>query len=339
MNKDKKKIVDKLEVLRHPYQLTANFIKWKFTPGENRILIRLLQRIKVNQELKKELQIDFNGLVSMKFHWKDLMLENSHATSRLKEDLKCFREKSILLPSTMIVKGKVTEAELLTGLITEAKWDKHNSHVELKLNESWYQFLIDLSSGFTEYNSLIAYKLNTSYSIKMYYFICHWYRNGGKTLTLEQFRKEFDIPNNIYTTKTASRFIERVLKPSKEVLDKLSDKSFNFSPIKTGRSITGFSIAFYDTKNEKATIIDWHDVNKFLDFINEDFSIDKTQRARISGLIKKYSFPTVKHFYRMQKHVVYDYVASGLTTVDAISKGLVDYNIDPIQINVTPSNN
>lgn len=328
----KKKKVEKLDLIKHPYQLTANFIKWKFTPGENRILIRLLQRIKVNQTLNKELQIDVEGQVSMKFHWKDLMLENDHATNRLKDDLRKIREKSIRLPSTMMVGKKIVEAELLTGLITEAKWDKYNSFVELRLNETWYKFLLDLSNGYTEYDGLVAYKLNTSYSIKMYYFVCHWFRKGGKTITIKEFRKEFDIAEDMYTTKTASRFKERIIKPAKKLLDKNADKSFNFSEIKNGRSIEGFKFAFYNTRNKAASLIDWKDVNSFLDNVNENFSIDRVQRARISGLIKKYSFPVVKYFYRMQKNIIYDYVANGMTPVDAIAKGLSTYNIDPIEI-------
>lgn len=331
MAKTTTKDTNKIEVIKHPYQLTANFIKWKFTTGENRILVRILQRIKVNQELKKELQVNFNNQISLKFHWKDLMLDNDHATRNLKEDLTRIREKSVLLPSTMIIEGKVTESQTLTGVITEATWDKHNSNVELNLNAEWYKFLIDLSNGFTEYNPEIAYKLSTSYSIKMYYFICHWFDKGGRTLSLEAFRKEFDIPDDKYKTRTATAFKTRILNPVKKILDSTADKSFNYSEVKNGRSIDQFIFKFYKTNNENTTFIDWHDVNNFLDVINEDFKLDKRQRARVSGLIKKYSFPIVKHFYRMQKNLIYDYTANGLTPVDAIDKGLKTYNIDPIK--------
>ncbi len=320
-----------VEIIKHPYQLTANFIKWKFTPGENRILIRILQRIKVNQENNFAPQINLQEQIALKFHYRDLMLEGVNDTNKLRKDIQSLREKSLYIPySKKDGKGVEQEKVRLTGVITEADYDLGSSEVVFYLNCKWYNFLLDVRSH-TKYLAPVAYKLNTSYSIKMYYFVCHWFNNGGHTLTLEKLRKEFDIPDDKFLTKTASRFKERILKPSKELLDKVADRSFNFTEIKQGRSITGFSFKFYETKNAKASIIDWHDVNKFMDSINKDFKIDKIQRARIAGLIKKYSFPIVKHFYRMEKHVVFDYVSNKMTVVDAIAKGLKDFNIDPIQ--------
>jgi len=320
-----------VEVVKHPYQLTANFVKWKFTPGENRILIRILQRIKVNQDRNISPQINFEQQITLKFHYRDLMLEGVNDTNKLRKNIQNLREKSLYIPYTKKDgKGVEQEKVRLTGVITEADYDLGSSEVVFYLNVKWYNFLLDVRSH-TKYLAPVAYKLNTSYSIKMYYFVCHWFNNKGHKLTLEQLRKEFDIPEDQYRTKTASRFKERILKPSKELLDKVADRSFNFTEIKEGRSIIGFSFIFYETKNVKASLIDWHDVNKFLDSINDDFPINKTQRARIAGLIKKFSFPIVKHFFRMQKHIILDYVNQNMTVVDAIAKGLKKYNIDPIQ--------
>lgn len=328
-----KKYVNKPEIIQHPYQLTANFIKWKFSPGENRVLIRMLQRIKLNQEQDKNLQIDFNNQVSLRFHWRDLMLPNDNASGRLKVDLTKLREKSIQIPSTIEINGNVEKSLLTTGIITETNWDLNNSYVDIKLNDQWYLFLLDLSKGYTEYNGVVAYKLNSSYTIKMYYFICHWFDKPGITLTIENIRKEFDIPLDKYTIKTASRIKSRILEPAKKNLDKYSDKSFNYTPVKEGRKIIGFSFVFYSTKNDKDNkkVVDWKVVNSFLDEINKEFVLVKEQRARMIGLIKKYTFPIVKYFYKQQKHVIYDHVSSGLTFVDAMDKGLKDYNLDPNQ--------
>jgi plasmid replication initiation protein len=330
INTKKGKKVNNVVTIRHPYQLTANFIKWKFTPGENRVLLKILQRIKHNQVMNVESQLNIQDSVTLRFHWRDLMLDNVNDTKKLREDLKLLRSKSVAIPYTKTIKGVTSEHERITGLISEADFDFGKSHVELFLNSRWYAFLIDISKGFTEYNSLVAYNLSTTYSIKMYYFINHWFDTGGKTMSIAKIRKEFNIPDEKYANDTASAFKKRILDPTKKALDETADRSFSYSDVKQGRSIVGFKLAFHNTKNHNPTVIDWKDVNNFLDILERHFKMDTIQRARLSGLVKKYSFQMIKHFYNQQRHVVEDNVNAGMTVVDAFSKALNDYHIEPI---------
>ena len=87
------------EIIRQPYQLTANFIKFKFSAGENRIVVRILQRIKVHQEINYTPQINLDGNVSLQFHYRDLLLDTDNAKERLDVNLQELREKTLPVES------------------------------------------------------------------------------------------------------------------------------------------------------------------------------------------------------------------------------------------------
>lgn len=295
VDKDTNKKIKLPDVIRQPYQLTANFVKFNFSAGENRVLVRILQRIKVHQEIDYNPQIDLDGNISLQYHYRDLLLDGDNAKERLDETLGGLREKTLPIKSKMLVDGKEEESVKLVGVIEKPEWTKNRSHVKINIDSGFYSFLTDLSKGFTEYLAESSFNLTGSYNIKFYYFIRQWLKKGGRTIhTLEQFRRELEVPDDKYTRNTAGAFKQKIIDPAKKMLDEIADVSFNYSDIKDGRKTVGFVFKFYKTNNKAPVRHDVERIEEIFSLLEGNFNLSKEDKSRLVGLMNKYQFSFLK---------------------------------------------
>jgi len=283
------------DVVRQPYQLTANFVKFNFSAGENRVVVRILQRIKVHQEIDYNPQIDLNGNVSLQFHYRDLLLSTDNAKERLDVTLAGLREKTLPIPSKMTVDGLEQDSVKLVGVIEKPEWTTTRSHVKINLDVGFYGFLTDLSKGFTEFLAESSFNLTGTYNIKFYYFIRQWLDQGGRTIhSLEQFRRELEIPDDKYTKNTSSAFKQKIIDPAKKMLDEIADVSFNYSDVKSGRKTVGFVFKFYKTNNKAPVRHNVERVEEIFALLDGNFNLSKQDKSRLVGLMNKYQFSFLK---------------------------------------------
>ena len=325
-NKTKKQAnVNKLPVkIRHPYDLTSKFIHFDFNAQDNRILLRILQRVKAFQTMKLAPQINlFDKTVRLKFNWRDLVLENQNTKDRLLDSLKKLREITLLVPSKMLIDGEELDSTKAIGVIEMPEWDKTRRFVDIRLSLELFKYLTNLGHGYTEYLVDSSFRLSTSYSIKFYYWINHWKKLGGKTLTLKQFRKEFNIDSDKYKNDTVSSFIKRIINPSKKILDEQSDYSFNYSKIKEGRKTVGFSFVFYKTNNH--IVINHYDLKRIEEIYRQLFKLGikltREDKQRLAGLVKKNTFTFIKsviNTYHFDILEIYNSTKNKKTITDCI---------------------
>ena len=165
MEMEKKSIFKHVDVenlpdkIRQPYNLTKNFTKFKFTPEENRVLIRVLQRIKIYQSIKYIPQLNINKRIGFRFHWKELLLPNQNAKNQLEESLKSLLKKTVEIKSNMKIDGKIVPSTRFTGIISAYEHDKKKQFIDIELDRVWYDYLVDLSLGYTEFDSKTSYRL------------------------------------------------------------------------------------------------------------------------------------------------------------------------------------
>lgn len=324
VDKDTNKKIQLPDVVRQPYQLTANFIKFNFTAGENRVLVRVLQRIKVHQEVDFSPQIDLSGNVSLQFHYRDLLLENDNAKERLHETLTNLREKSLPITSKMDVDGKMQESVKLVGVIEKPEWTTTKSHVNINLDANFYGFLTDLSKGFTEYIAESSFNLTGTYNIKFYYYIRQWRDKGGRSRTLDEFRKDLEIPKDKYTKNTASAFIQKIIEPAKKMLDEIADMSFNYTKIKDGRKIVGFSFKFYKTNNKQPMRHNVEKVEELFALLDANFKLSKEDKSRLVGIMNKYQFSFLKSLINAHYFDISDNYEKMKDLPNAINKVILD---------------
>jgi len=295
VDRDTNKKIKLPDVIRQPYQLTANFVKFNFTAGENRVVVRILQRIKVHQEVDYTPQIDLNGNISLQYHYRDLLLDGDNAKERLDDTLAGLREKTLPITSKMLVDGKEQESVKLVGVIEKPEWTISRSHVKIDLDAGFYSFLTDLSKGFTEYLAESSFNLTGTYNIKFYYYVRQWLKSGGRTVhTLRQFRDELEIPDHKYTNNTSSAFKQKIIEPAKKMLDEIADVSFNYSDVKQGRKTVGFIFKFYKTNNKTPARHNIERVEEIFALLEGNFMLSKEDKSRLVGLMNKYRFSFLK---------------------------------------------
>lgn len=314
-------------LVRHPNDLTRNFIYWNFTVGENRILVNLLNRIKSHQQTKFPIQVNFQNQITLRYHWREL-LPKTNAVDRLIDDLIRLKDKTINLASSMNVDGVSRPATTITGIIADFKYSNDRDYVELNLNSDWYAYLINLcESGFTEYNYSIAQDLPSQYSIKMYYFVSQWLNTKGKKLSLSSFRKEFNIPDDKYQEREASALQRKILIPTKKILDKNADVSFNYTTYKKGRRIEGFSFVFYKTNKKNNLIIPKLDTEKkeelFL-LIEKFVKITYEDKSRLVGLMRIYGIEALRYVLMKDNKKIIEIAARDNKTI-ADAFGIIFY--------------
>jgi plasmid replication initiation protein len=313
------------EVIRQPYQLTANFVKFNFSAGENRVLVRILQRIKVHQEIDYTPQIDLNGNISLQYHYRDLILDSTNTKERLDEALTGLREKTLPITSKMVVNGKEEESVKLVGVIEKPEWTKSRSHVKIDLDAGFYGFLTDLSKGYTEYLADSSFNLTGTYNIKFYYFVRQWLKSGGRTIhTLQQFRNELEIPNDKYTKNVAGAFKQKIIDPAKKMLDEIADVSFNYSDIKQGRKTIGFVFKFYQTNNKAPVRYNIERIEEIFSLLEGNFELSKADRSRLVGLTNKYQFTFLKSLINTHYFDIKDNYDRMKDLPNAINKVILD---------------
>jgi len=312
------------EVIRQPYQLTANFVKFNFSAGENRVLVRILQRIKVHQEINYTPQIDLNGNISLQYHYRDLILDSTNTKERLDDALTKLREKTLPITSKMVVDGREEESIKLVGVIEKPEWTKSRSHVKIDLDAGFYGFLTDLSKGYTEFLADSSFNLTGTYNIKFYYYVRQWMQTGGRKVTLEQFRKELEIPKDKYTTNTSSAFKQKIIDPAKKMLDEIADVSFNYSDIKQGRKTVGFVFKFYQTNNKAPVRHNVERVEEIFSLLECNFDLSKADKSRLVGLINKYQFTFLKSIINTHYFDIKDNYDRMKDLPNAINKVILD---------------
>lgn len=141
-----------------------------------------------------------------------------------------------------------------TAWLSSAMYEKGTGYVELTFSPYLKPYMLKLSSMFTQYKLANILSMKSKYSPRIYEILkCNEFKKQGYIeIEVKELRKLLKA-DNIYPLY--ADFKRRVLQQAQKELKKLSDISFEFEEIKTGRTIT--AIRFYINANS----------NKFIDQI------------------------------------------------------------------------
>ena len=133
-----------------------------------------------------------------------------------------------------------------SSLILKYKFDTRSEYLTLTIDKELYEMCIDLSQGYTLYQTQVALSFTSTYAMKVYEILAKW-RNVPK------FYIEIDELRRLTNTQTkyllASDLKKRVLDGSKEQLDQsdITDLRFKYKEKKQGKRIIGFDIIIIKT--------------------------------------------------------------------------------------------
>lgn len=280
--------------ISQPYDLTRNFT---YTIHETRILVRMLQQIKKHQVINLGEQVDINNMVTMRFRPRDLTVGNDFKL--VYDALDSIRVKKLIIQGDgKDENGKIVPTKTITGMISEATYAENNSFVDIRMNADWFNYLTNLTKGYTSYLSEVGFQTSNETHFVIYQFISHWFKPGkfeGNEYNEEQIRANFKIDKY----KGLRHIAEYILTPCREELDKYADVSFNFTlnritpGAKRGRGakIKSITFKFYETKNSNKEVNSAYSPKRVAKKISEFRKIykfnDQTEQI-LGALAKKY---------------------------------------------------
>lgn len=116
---------------------------------------------------------------------------------------------------------------------------KSESSVVLGFSPIIAPYLSLLNENFTQYRISSVRRLSTLYAIRIYEMACQYKKLGRRRIELEDFRTMMDVGDKYSEFKNLRK---RVIDPSVEEINRLSDLHVAFNPIYQGRKVIAFDI-------------------------------------------------------------------------------------------------
>lgn len=252
-----------------------------FSVPQRRVLYAIIETISpfLRQDLNlkhgKELsyQTAFDYLAKIIYKASDLCRPDDYG--ELRTALKQLRDKSIFI--------ETEDSEITTGLILRAEFKKRSEYVELIIDQKLYELCIDLSKGYTIYQTKVALSFTSIYAMKIYELIAKW-RNVPKFyIDIDELRRLTDTHGKYTMIK---QFKERILDTAKEQLDvsDITDLRFKYKEKKQGKRIVGFD--FIVVRTDKSHEYDNH-IKANAPSLRWDFRKSLIDNFAIYGIVVK----------------------------------------------------
>lgn len=165
-----------------------------------------------------------------------------------------------LISKTLIIKKE--NSELITSWLSSMEYLENEGIIELEFSKKLIPYLLQLKERFTRYELKNILNLKNKHSIRIYELMKQYENIGEREILLEELRKYLGIEENEYLR--FGNFENRVLKTTKEEINKYTDINIDYEKIKTGRRIT--SILFtIKSKDQEQKI--------YIDYLNEFYNI------------------------------------------------------------------
>ncbi|HEY5589317.1 MAG TPA: replication initiation protein [Candidatus Paceibacterota bacterium] len=134
--------------------------------------------------------------------------------------------------------------------LSSAVYEKGTGFVELEFSPRLKPYMLKLNTMFTQYKVDNILNMKSKYSPRVYEFLkCNEFKKQNCIeIEIEELRKLLKA-NNVYPLyNDVKRY---VIERTQKELKKLSDISFEFEEIKTGRKVTSLKFYIHSNKNDK----------------------------------------------------------------------------------------
>lgn len=162
---------------------------------------------------------------------------NETNTQKIKKALKSMRLRSFEWQNNYPEDHELHEW-FEVGFINYGKWSK-GGEIEFQVSKQILPFFVELTSRFTEYDSLIAMSLKSKWSQRFYEYCCQWRQSGGFKITVSELRNQLKLENKYKDYSALKTFVIKVAhKELKALYNKgQCDVCFDYSEEKNGRSV------------------------------------------------------------------------------------------------------
>jgi len=217
----------------------SNFLiesKFKVTLQELRLVYWLLSNIQPEDEDFCVYRISVSQYEKFMAQFRDS--NNNRVYSELKNASKKLMSR--------VVSIKADGGEYSMPFISRAFYHSGEGYIDIKLDDVLKVHLLKLTKEFTSIGILSAFKLNSTYSIKLLELILQYKSIGKRKLNIPDLRFMLGVDDNKY--KSWPDFEKRVLAAACNDINKNTDISLSYEKIKYGRSIASIEFKFSISK-------------------------------------------------------------------------------------------
>ena len=216
---------------------------------EKRIVYHLLKEVRSKFVLNKQGDTTLFDDLVIKTTSKDLRMElNETNVQKIKKAFKSLRLRSFEWQNEYPETHRLHEW-FEVGFINYSRWGS-GGDIEFQVSKEILPFYVELTSKFTEYDSLIAMSLKSKWSQRFYEYCCQWRQAGGLILNISDLRKQFVLENK-YVKYSALKIkvIDVAYKELKTLYNKGEcDVYFEYSEVKNGRSVESLKVKIISKK-------------------------------------------------------------------------------------------
>lgn len=288
--------------------------KYDFDVYEKRILYRVVERLqylikdKKLSHVKYPVQEGLFGEKTFTFDVADFLNgEESKNHTRIKKALKSLRDKTFEYDD-----GKIWE---YLGIIEAPSIKHYEKTVSFKVTPRVYEAFLDFSKGFKKFELELSMKFESVYAMRFYELFN--IQKTPLTFTIPTLKEMFGLQDKYNDKNGNTNFINRVVKPAKQELDKHSPVSFNFKYKdrefkRAGKIYNILFIPYEIPKNrnveierkqiQKQTSLRWDLDIKLIEALKRDFDFVDSELKNNIELLKKVSELTYfNDFYSLMK--------------------------------------
>ena len=176
-------------------------------------------------------------------------IDKGHVYHQLKEAMDALYERSVTLYETDDDTG--LEQVSKTRWISKASYIDGAGRIKIVFTSDVIKYITRLEEEFTSYQLEKVGNMTSGHAVRIYELLAQHRDIGNRTLNLAWLRETLQIAQDEY--KLTTNFIRKVIDVAVDQINKHSDLTVSYKPVKTGRAITDFAFKIKD-KERKAKV-------------------------------------------------------------------------------------
>jgi len=176
-------------------------------------------------------------------------IDKGHVYHQLKEAMDALYERSITLYETDDDTG--LEQVSKTRWISKASYIDGAGRIKVVFTSDVIKYITRLEEEFTSYQLEKVGNMTSAHAVRIYELLTQHRDIGNRTLNLVWLRETLQIAPDEY--KLTANFVRKVIDIAVDQINKHSDLTVSYKPVKTGRAITDFAFKIKD-KERKAKV-------------------------------------------------------------------------------------
>ena len=164
-------------------------------------------------------------------------VEKGSVYGQLKEAMNALYSRSVTIHDTDPATKKTRVRE--TRWISEKAYIDGAGHIQIVFTPEVIKYITRLEIEFTSYQLEKVGHMSSAHAVRIYELLAQHKEIGNRTIELKWLRGTLQMAPDEY--KLTADLVKRVIDPSVEQINKHSDITVSYKPVKTGRAITAFA--------------------------------------------------------------------------------------------------